>query len=204
MRSERGYLISCYRTWFLPIVLAALLPMMGCTGCRKTADLPASPVSGSGRLLSVESIAEATGTQTLFERLQLQKVHQDYTRSYLDLIQKINQTNTDGLNVKEQLNTFSNYSYAFRRYRDVMNKIANADKEMKKKCFSIMRSLIVSVVVYDKKTKKKMFKFDAQKLLQEGIITEIPKCPAGGEYSIYYKDGQRLLQCSRHGTLRSN
>ncbi|HNV71209.1 MAG TPA: hypothetical protein PKO06_16010 [Candidatus Ozemobacteraceae bacterium] len=204
MRSELQNFVSCCRGWALPVLLATLFPLFGCTGCRKVPEPAPEPTRSPGRLVSIESLAEATGTQTLFERLQLQKVHQDYTKSYLDLMQKINQTNTDGLNVKEQLNTFSNYSYAFRRYRDVMNKIANADKEMKKKCFSIMRSLIVSVVVYDKKTKKKMFKFDAQKLLQESIITELPKCPAGGEYSIYYKDGQRLLQCSRHGTLRSH
>lgn len=204
MQSESRFIGGILRARSVPVLVVALLLALCFTGCRKAAEPTPEPVRGPGRPISVESLAEATGTQTLFERLQLQKVHQDYTKSYLDLIQKINQVKTDNLDVKEQLQTFSNYSYAFRRYRDVMNKIANADKEMKKKCFSIMRSLIVGVVVYDQKTKKKMFKFDAQKLMAESIIKELPVCPAGGAYSIYYKDGQRLLQCSRHGTLRSN
>lgn len=186
------------------LVFAASLLVSCCLllGCGKEPPPPPDDNPGS---LSIEALAEATNSRSLFEKLKLPKVHQEFQTSYIDLVNKINSVDTSkGFDIKETQRLFTDYSFAFKKYRDVMLQIAKDQKESKLRCFSLMKSLILAVVVYDRKGNKKMFKFDQQKLKDEGIIQELTPCPTGGEYSIFYKDSRRFFHCSVHGTLKSN
>ena len=181
-----------------------LFPLLFFAGCGKVEPV-VSPSSEGKAPISIESVAESPEPQNIFEKLQLPKVHQEFQKSYLDLIKRINNLDTSqNFDVKEQQKVFLDYSFAFKKYHEVMLKIAKDQKEAKLRCFSIMKSLILAVVVYDKKGNKKMFKFDPKKLLEDNIIPEITPCPGGGNYSIFYKDGRRFFHCSIHGTLRQN
>ncbi|MBF0503000.1 MAG: hypothetical protein HQM09_22890 [Candidatus Riflebacteria bacterium] len=187
-----------------PTVLAFLF-FLTVSGCGNVDQPPPPPPEDGKTPISIESVAESPDPKNIFEKLQLPKVQQEFQKSYLSLVQRINSTDTSkGFDVKEQQKIFLDYSFAFKKYHDVMVKIAQDQKETKLRCFSIMKSLILAVVIYDKKGNKKMFKFDPQKLIEENIIKESMPCPGGGEYSIFYKDGRRFFHCSIHGTLRQN
>ncbi|MDD2997845.1 MAG: hypothetical protein PHV05_02215 [Candidatus Riflebacteria bacterium] len=162
-------------------------------------DLPTSvrdPVIASTR-----NIAETK--ESLLEQLNFRKVHETYQASYLDLIQKITESDSTKIDVKKQKEIFKNYSRAKADFRDVLVKVEEYEKDFKLKCFARMRSLILAVLFYDRKNKSRMTKFDPDKLIELGAIQEIPKCPQGGKYSIIYKDGRRLFNCSIHGTLKN-
>lgn len=186
-------------TLFLVSLLASLFLLIGCGS-----EAPPPPDDSPGSI-SIEALAEATNSRSLFEKLKLPKIHQEFQRSYIDLVNKINTVDTSkGFDVKETQRLFTDYTFAYKKYRDVMLEIAKDQKESKLRCFSIMKSLILAVVVYDRKGNKKMFKFDQQKLLDAGIIQEVTPCPSNGEYSIFYKDSRRFFHCSVHGTLKAN
>ncbi|MBF0545705.1 MAG: hypothetical protein HQM08_14775 [Candidatus Riflebacteria bacterium] len=159
--------------------------------------------SDTKNLISIESVSDLSDPKNIFEKFQLPKLHNEYQKSYMDLIDKINALDySKGIDVKQQKEIFKNYSQSFRKYQDAILKISHEQKEMKQRCFSVMKSLVLAVVFYDKKMNKKLFKFDSKRLIEAGILKEEPICPANGEYSIFYKDGKRFLRCSVHGTLK--
>jgi len=187
-------------TAFLVSLLVSVCLLLGCGG-----EPVGPPPDDSPGSISIEALAEATNSRSLFEKLKLPKVHQEFQRSYIDLVNKINSVDTSkGFDVKETQRLFTDYSFAFKKYRDVMLEIAKDQKESKLRCFSIMKSLILAVVVYDRKGNKKMFKFDQQKLMDAGIIQDVTPCPSNGEFSIFYKDSRPFFHCSVHGTLKAN
>jgi len=187
--------------FFAPI-LAALVFLTGCWTA-ETPTVPA-PKHSAERHSAVASAPTTIASGSVFEQFQFKEVHTDFQRSYLQLIQNINGFNSPQVDIRDQKLLFSEYGRAQRKYKDVLKKIAAYSADQKLRCFSIMKSLILAVLYYDKKTNKKMFKYDPEKLLSEKILTSIPKCPDGGEYSIIYKDGRRLFRCSVHGVLRQN
>ncbi|KAF1080063.1 MAG: hypothetical protein GQF41_3530 [Candidatus Rifleibacterium amylolyticum] len=157
------------------------------------------PEAYRGNPIAIEDVGE----KTLFEQLRFQEVHQNYQTSYLELIQKISQTDTTKINIQKDRDLFKPYTRARTDYQDSLNKIEEYEKDFRVKCFARMRSLILAVLFYDRKTGSRMTKFSAEKLVEVGALQEIPECPRGGKYSIIYKDGRRLFHCSIHGTLRN-
>ena len=143
------------------------------------------------------------GERTLFEQLKFQEVHQNYQSSYLALIQKISESDTTKINTQKDRELFKPYDRARADYQDSRNKIEEYEKDFRVKCFARMRSLILAVLFYDRKTNTRMTRFIPEQLIEVGALQEIPECPRGGKYSIIYKDGRRLFHCSIHGTLRN-
>jgi len=194
-----------YRVFsFAGVVIFALgVFLFGNYGCGKPPPPP--PDLDSNPYIVPPILAmEASGPISVFAKFRIQEAHKDYQKAYLDLIKKINSLENNKLSEREKMKVFTDYSLAVRRYREVLKKINDYEKEGREKCFSVMRSMVSAIQIYDKRSNKKMFKFDAQKLVETGIFQEAPKCPRGGEYSIYYKDGRRFFRCSVHGTLKQN
>ncbi|HNW33912.1 MAG TPA: hypothetical protein PKM25_03200, partial [Candidatus Ozemobacteraceae bacterium] len=175
-------------------------------GCWETDSKPEFSVSPDPIIerAQISSSSAVVATGSVFEQFHFKEVHMDFQHSYLNLIQNINSFNTPQVDIKAQKAMFSEYGRTHRKYQDVLKSIASYAEDQKLRCFSIMKSMILAVLYYDKKTNKKMFKFDPDKLKSEKILLDIPKCPDGGVYSIVYKDGRRLFRCSLHGILRQN
>lgn len=157
------------------------------------------PAAYAGRPVTIDE----EGERTLFQQLKLQEVHQNYQSSYLDLVQKISEKDTTKINTQKDRDLFKPYNRAKADYEESLNKVEEYEKDFRVKCFARMRSLILAVLFYDRKTNARMTKFSAEKLVEVGALQEIPECPRGGKYSIIYKDGRRLFHCSIHGTLRN-
>ncbi|MGM0598502.1 MAG: hypothetical protein ACQETH_01680 [Candidatus Rifleibacteriota bacterium] len=149
----------------------------------------------------IENLSDSS--KSILERLKFQKIHGKYQQSYLLMIQKINDTDTTSIDIKEHKYFFSGYKNTKEKYEETLEKLEDHQKTYKIKCFARMRSLIMAVLYHDKKMDKKMTTFDPQLLKKIGALNEIPQCPSGGEYSIIYKDGRRFFHCSVHGTLRN-
>jgi len=141
--------------------------------------------------------------KNLLERLEFQKKHQNFQASYLDLIQKIGSADTTKINTRKDRDLFKGYNRARADFSDTLKKVEEYEKDFRLKCFAKMRSLILAVLFYDRKTGSRMTKFDAEGLVKIGAFQEAPACPRGGRYSIIYKDGRRLFNCSIHGTLKN-
>ncbi len=201
-QSKRGISGARYAPGFVAPVLVALILLTGCW----SSESPSAPVPKppAARRPAEATASAAIASGSVFEQFQFREVHTDFQRSYLQLIQNINGFNSPQVDIRDQKLLFSEYGRAQRKYKDVLKKIAAYSAEQKLRCFSVMKSLILAILYYDKKTNKKMFKYDPEKLLSEKILLSIPKCPDGGEYSIIYKDGRRLFRCSVHGVLRQN
>ena len=165
----------------------------------KTPVTEVNPNPEKGTPIAIEDFKE----KTLFEQLNFQRVQQNYQTSYLDLIQKISETDTEKIDTRNARDIFRNYDLAKSEYKSSRSKIDEYEKDFRVKCFGRMRSLIVAVLFYDRKTGKRMTRFNAQQLIETGALQEIPACPRGGTYSIIYKDGRRLFHCSVHGILRN-
>ena len=157
------------------------------------------PDAHKGRPVTIDD----EGERTLFEQLRIQEVHQQYQTSYLDLVQKISQSDTTKINTQKDRELFKTYNRARTDYQESLNKVEEYEKDFRVKCFARMRSLILAVLFFDRKSNTRMTKFNAEKLIEIGALQEIPECPRGGNYSIIYKDGRRLFHCSIHGTLRN-
>ncbi len=184
-------------TWVILVFCFALT-----TGCQK----PVPPKPNEDGLPGIPRFGfpEASGSTSIFQKVRLQESHASYQTSYLNLIKKIGEMENKKMTEKEKIQIFTDYSIAVRQYREVLKKIGTFENDGRQRCFSIMRSLVSAVSVYDKLSNKKMFRFDGEKLLKENIIKEVPHCPRDGEYFIFYKDGRRLFRCSLHGTLKQN
>jgi len=189
--------------FFVLTLFSALIFICGCWSTDTTPDIAVQPEPVIEKP-SISSPTAVVATGSVFEQFHFKEVHTDFQRSYLNLIQNINSFNTPQVDIKTQKALFSEYGRTHRKYQDVLKKIASYAEDQKLRCFSIMKSMILAVLYYDKKTNKKMFKFDPDKLRSEKILIDIPKCPDGGIYSIVYKDGRRLFRCSLHGILRQN
>ena len=172
------------------------------TGCQK--PTPTKPDFDGFPVVTHGIPPEASASSSIFQKVRLQESHATYQASYLNLIKKIAEMENKKMTDKEKVQIFTDYSLAVRQYREVLKKIGSFENDGRQKCFSIMRSLVSAVSVYDKLSNKKMFRFDGEKLLRENIIKEIPRCPRDGEYSIFYKDGRRMFRCSMHGSLKQN
>lgn len=169
-------------------------------------------ISSHAKPLIVEEIevADVNEEENLFEALDFQKVHTQFQASYLELVKNIStrqpEKNSDGtihVNVRKEALTFETYKKAQSNYEKVLKKVEKYEKDYKLKCFARMRKLILAVLYCDKKTGKKVTKFDPEKMVEIGAFEEAPTCPRGGEYSIIYKDGRRLFNCSLHGILKN-
>lgn len=170
------------------------------------------PIIRQPRPVVIDEIdVDSVDDENLFETLDFQNVHTKFQKSYLDLVQKItsrepDKNSKDGtirIDVKKESLLFENYKRAQSNYEKVLKKIENNEKDYKLKCFARMRKIILGVLYADKKLKKRVTKFDAEKMVEIGALDEVPICPRGGEYSIIYKNGRRLFNCSIHGVLKN-
>lgn len=141
--------------------------------------------------------------KNLLERLEFQKVHQNFQASYLDLIQKIGTGDKVRIDLRKDKDLFKGYNRARADFTDTLQKVEEYEKDFRLKCFARMRSLILAVLFYDRKAGSRMTRFEPEQLIKIGALQEIPICPRGGKYSIVYKDGRRLFHCSVHGTLKN-
>lgn len=144
-----------------------------------------------------------TDKKNLLESLNFKQVHENYQQSYLDLVQKISEGKVERLDVRRDKEIFKNYIRAKTYFKDTLGRVEEYEKDFRLKCFARMRSLILAVLFYDRQKKTRMTRFSAEELIEIGALQEAPICPRGGKYSIVYKDGRRLFNCSVHGTLKN-
>jgi hypothetical protein len=148
--------------------------------------------------------------ENIFESLDFQNVHTAFQKSYLELIENITNREAkkgqDGvvmIDMKRDALLFETYKKAQNNYGKILKKVEDHEKDFKIKCFARMRKLILAVLFADKKFGKRVTRFDGEKLVEIGALDSIPVCPRGGEYSIIYKNGRRLFNCSIHGVLKN-
>jgi len=141
--------------------------------------------------------------KSLLERLNFKKAHENFQQSYLDLVKNISESSGQKIDIRKQRDIFNNYSRAQNNYKNILGKVEEYEKDFRLKCFARMRSIILAVLFYDRQAKTRMTRFNAEELIKIGALKEIPVCPRGGKYSIVYKDGRRLFNCSIHGTLKN-
>ena len=148
--------------------------------------------------------------ENIFESLDFQNVHTAFQKSYLELIDNIDNKETkkgsEGIvriDIKRDALLFETYKKAQNNYGKILKKVEDHEKDFKIKCFARMRKLILAVLFADKKYGKRITRFDGEKLVEIGALDSIPVCPRGGEYSIIYKNGRRLFNCSIHGVLKN-
>ena len=155
-------------------------------------------------------VGDVGDEENIFESLDFQNVHIAFQKSYLELIDSIDNRETkkgsEGvvrIDVKRDALLFETYKKAQSNYGKVLKKVEDHEKDFKIKCFARMRKLILAVLYADKKFGKRVTRFDGDKLVEIGALDAIPVCPRGGEYSIIYKNGRRLFNCSIHGVLKN-
>lgn len=155
-------------------------------------------------------VGDVNDEENIFESLDFQNVHTAFQKSYLELIDSIDNRETkkgsEGvvrIDVKRDALLFETYKKAQSNYGKVLKKVEDHEKDFKIKCFARMRKLILAVLYADKKFGKRVTRFDGDKLVEIGALDAIPVCPRGGEYSIIYKNGRRLFNCSIHGVLKN-
>ena len=148
--------------------------------------------------------------ENIFESLDFQNVHTAFQKSYLELIDNIDnrevKKGSEGIvriDIKRDALLFETYKTAQNNYGKILKKVEDHEKDFKIKCFARMRKLILAVLFADKKFGKRVTRFDGEKLVEIGALDSIPVCPRGGEYSIIYKNGRRLFNCSIHGVLKN-
>ncbi len=148
--------------------------------------------------------------ENIFESLDFQNVHTAFQKSYLELIDNIDNKETkkgsEGIvriDIKRDALLFETYKKAQNNYGKILKKVEDHEKDFKIKCFARMRKLILAVLFADRKFGKRVTRFDGEKLVEIGALDSIPVCPRGGEYSIIYKNGRRLFNCSIHGVLKN-
>jgi len=164
---------------------------------------PYIPSKPPAQIRPIDSGDGSDEKRNLLERLEFQKKHQQFQASYLDLIQKIGSADTTKINTRKDRDLFKNYNRARTDFTESLKQVEEYEKDFRLKCFARMRSLILAVLYYDRKSGSRMTKFDSDELIKIGALQEIPTCPRGGRYSIIYKDGRRLFHCSIHGTLKN-
>ena len=179
-------------------IVFVLSEILGCGGDGAEPLVPPDTPGVSEPPISLD----ATDTRSIFDKFKFQEVHREYQKSYLGLVKQIYQQDNKRIDVKEQRGMFFEYSKARKNYQAAIQKITDFEKDQRLRCYSAMRSLILGVIYYDKKAKKKMSRYDPEKLLKEGIFPTPPTCPASGTFSIISRDGRRFFHCSIHGTLR--
>ena len=153
----------------------------------------------------------ANEDENLFESLDFQNVHRAFQNSYLELIHIIDSKeppkgSEDGairVDIRKDALLYETYKKAQNNDSKVLKRVEDHEKDFKLRCFARMRKLILAVLYADKKLKKRVTKFDGENLVKIGALDEIPVCPRGGEYSIIYKNGRRLFNCSIHGVLKN-
>ena len=155
-------------------------------------------------------VGDVNDEENIFESLDFQNVHTAFQKSYLELINNIDNRETkkgsEGvvrIDIKRDALLFETYKKAQSNYGKVLKKVEDHEKDFKIKCFARMRKLILAVLYADKKFGKRVTRFEGDKLVEIGALDAIPVCPRGGEYSIIYKNGRRLFNCSIHGVLKN-
>lgn len=164
---------------------------------------PPEDVVGPGAIAIPDVVANPEDQESILNQVKFKEVHENYQKSYLEMINKISKTDTSNIDIKKFRYFFSDYERKQENYLKVRKKIEDFQKDFKIKCFAKMRSLILAVLFHDRKMQKRMTRFNPELLIKIGAMNEIPKCPSGGKYSIIYKDGRRFFHCSIHGTLRN-
>lgn len=162
-----------------------------------------SPVFIPPTAISIPDVSQLPSGKSIFDKTNFLRVQENYQRSYLDLISRINQYDTTSIDVKKARRIFSSYRLVKTRYKQVTKKINNYSKDYKLRCFAKMKTIILAVLYYDRKFKTRMTRYDVKELLKIGALKKEPKCPQNGKYSIIYKDGRRFFHCSVHGVLRN-
>lgn len=179
------------------------LVLVWCTGCWPgDEEVPVTPEQPTATPPPVA--VEASDTLSIFDQYRFQETHQEFQKSYLDLVEDIQNQPTAKVDVQERRTSISRYTRSRKNYEEVLKKISEAKKEERLKCFATMKSLIRGILFFDQKTKKKTSRYDPERLVKEGIFTTPPTCPSGGKYSIISRDGRRFFHCDIHGTLRQN
>lgn len=187
----------------IALLALALLAFFFTLFFNRPAVEPYVPSRSSTQVRVTEGPDDGSGEKkNLLEKLDFQKKHQQFQTSYLDLINKIGSIDTTKITPKDRA-LFTGYSRAKADFTDTLKKVEDYEKDFRLKCFARMRSLILAVLFYDRKTGARMTRFDPDELVKIGALQEIPVCPRGGRYSIVYKDGRRLFHCSIHGTLKN-
>ena len=124
----------------------------------------------TGQPVAIPDIRDKNATQTLFTKLNFQQAQEMYQKSYLKLINKIYQTDTTSIDVKKFKGFFYEYGRVQKKYKKVLGKIEDHENSIKLKCFAKMRTLIFAVLYHDRRSKKRMKKFDAKKLIKMGAL----------------------------------
>lgn len=143
------------------------------------------------------------GEGTIYEQTNFQQAHENYQRSYLNLVNRIYQTDLTSIDINTSRKLFEEYELQQRLYRGTRQKIDDYQNKFKEQCFARMRSLIQAVLIFDRQRKVRLTRLDYEAMLKLGVIESIPKCPQGGEYSIINRGGRRFFHCTVHGTLRN-
>jgi hypothetical protein len=159
----------------------------------------------------IDELEDVGDEDDIFEALDFQGVHMAFQQSYLELIDRIDNKEVDKkspdgairIDIKRDALLYETYRKAQNNYSKVLKKVEEHEKDFKIKCFGRMRKLILAVLYADKKLGKRVTKFESEKLIEIGALDSIPVCPRGGEYSIIYKNGRRLFNCSIHGVLKN-
>lgn len=150
-----------------------------------------------------DSAVSIDGEGTIYEQTNFQQAQENYQRSYLNLVNKINETDTSTIDVNTSRRLFDEYELQQRLYRDTRRKIDDYQSKFRNQCFARMRSLIQAVLIFDRQRKVRMSRLDYEAMLRLGVIENIPECPQGGKYSIISRGGRRFFHCTVHGTLRN-
>ncbi len=117
-------------------------------------------------------------------------------------VRQINRTEGT-IDLTEARRLYDRYDQAVKKYIKVLKQISDTAKNSRLSCYSSMKSIILAIVYCDKKTGQKMTKYDPETLIKLGVMASEPKCPSGGFYSLYTKDGRRFVRCTVHGTLKT-
>jgi len=165
--------------------------------------IPPADDGFNGAVAIPEVVGKPLKDDDILNRVKFKEMHENYQKSYLEMINRINKTDTTQVDVKKMRYFFSDYEKHQQNYRSTLKKVEDYRKDFRIKCFARMRSLILAVLFHDRKMQKRMTKFLPDVLIEIGALTEIPQCPSGGKYSIIFKDGRRFFHCSVHGTLRN-
>lgn len=183
------------------VLLAVFAFLFARFGFKSTTTQP--PIIIPANAIPIPNIASSTESNNIFNSTNFRKVQENYQHSYLNLVNKINNFDEATIDVKKSKRLFNDYRLMKIHHKKASNKVEEYSKDFKLKCFAKMRTVILAVLYYDRKNKKKMTRLDIEKLRKFGALRKEPKCPMKGKYSIIYKDGRRFFHCSVHGVLRN-
>ena len=147
-------------------------------------------------------LSDSNEQDSMLKQMNFKEKYDRYQAEYLKMVRRINERDQKLLTASEAADITSALQAAKAEYEDVLRKYEKDEMNARLKCFSEMKDMIRAVLYYDKKTGAKMTRLNLRKLKAAGAIVKTPTCPKDGRYSIIYKDGSRIFNCSVHGVLR--